>query len=75
VSNGLLLRADLHNLFDRGLITVSDKLIVNVNREVRKDPNYRKFHGKRLRVLPRTQSQYPNKKLLEQHRDFRAESH
>ena len=74
VSNGLLLRADLHNLFDRGLITVSDKYIVNVNPEVCKDPTYRIFDGKRLRTLPRTKSQYPNKTLLKRHREIHRQS-
>lgn len=74
VSNGLLLRADLHNLFDRGLITVSDKYIVNVSPEVCKDPTYRKFDGKRLRILPRTKSQYPNKTLLKRHREIHRQT-
>lgn len=74
ISNGLLLRADLHNLFDRGLITISEKHIVNVSPEIRNDPTYGKFHGKRLRVLPSTRDQSPSPKLLQRHREFHRQS-
>ena len=45
--NGLILRADLHNLFDRGLITIDEKAFVHVD-PVIKDLEYRSFHGTKL---------------------------
>ena len=45
--NGLILRADLHNLFDRGLITIDEKAFVVVD-PVIKDLEYRSFHGTKL---------------------------
>jgi hypothetical protein len=45
--NGLILRADLHNLFDRGLITIDEKGYVHVD-SVIKDLEYQSFHGRKL---------------------------
>lgn len=57
VSNGLLLRADLHRLFDKGYITVDPDLrLVVSNRlkeEFRNGKTYYPFHGKHLRIPAR----------------------
>jgi len=45
--NGLILRADLHNLFDRGLITISKSGIVSIDSVITEN-NYRKYNGKKL---------------------------
>lgn len=45
--NGLILRADLHNLFDRGLITISKSGIVSINSKIT-EKYYRKYNGKKL---------------------------
>jgi hypothetical protein len=66
VTNGLLLRADLHTLFDLNLIAINPvyfKLIV--------DPRllssaYLKLQGRKIR-LPTGNNDYPSKKALEQH--------
>lgn len=68
--NGLLLRADLHNLFDRGLLTISKTYIVSIAKDVRSDPQYKKYHGKKLQVLPSSKNQRPDVKLLEQHQEL-----
>jgi hypothetical protein len=70
VVNGLLLRADLHNLFDRGLLTVNAKYVVRFDSVVMTDPAYRRLHAKRLRVLPESVSERPSRKLLQRHQDF-----
>ena len=72
VQNGVLLRADLHNLFDRGLLTIDDRYIVRVAPEVRSDPQYRKFHAKKLVVLPKKSLQ-PSRTLLRKHQEFHSE--
>lgn len=47
-SNGLLLRTDLHTLFDWGVLLIDpETLEIWVDAKI-KDPNYRKFHGKAL---------------------------
>jgi len=70
VSNGLLLRADLHNLFDRGLLTISARYVISIDPEVRRDATYRRFHGKKLQVLPEVTTKRPSRTLLEKHYEF-----
>lgn len=52
VPNGLLLRSDLHRLFDHGYVTVDEGLRFVVGRRLRDDfengHSYYGFHGKRL---------------------------
>ncbi len=66
LSNALLLRADLHNLFDLGQITVSADLRIVVHPEVA-DPTYRRLHGKSLH-LPTGITRAALKKGLASHR-------
>jgi ribosomal protein L37AE/L43A len=49
---GVLMRADLHALFDQGLITVTpESHLVEVHDEIRHYEHYARLHGKPLRVL------------------------
>jgi hypothetical protein len=61
--NGLILRADLHNLFDRGLITIDEKGCVHID-PVIKDHEYLAFHGRRLPKVLRN----ADMRLLKAHR-------
>ena len=49
VENGLLLRRDLHALFDRGYVTVTPELVVEVSRRIREEfengRDYYRLHG------------------------------
>lgn len=55
--NGLLLRADLHKLFDRGLVTVTPDYRVEVSPSIKEEyengREYYKLHGNRLVIVPR----------------------
>ncbi|MCH7225657.1 HNH endonuclease [Haloferula sp. A504] len=65
VANGLLLRADLHTLFDNHLIAVKPgTLVVYLAKELREDPSYAELHGKRLE-LPKEPSHHPDRGALE----------
>jgi putative restriction endonuclease len=68
--NGLLLRADLHRLFDTGYITVNSELVLEVSARLRADyengRSYYPLHGARLRV-PRTAADRPDGEFLEWH--------
>lgn len=66
--NALLLRADLHNLFDLGMITIAPKWRIEVSSQVQ-DAEYRRFHGKSLNV-PRGVKQVALKQQLARHRNF-----
>src|SRR6185436_5545764 len=56
IRNGLLLRSDLHNLFDLGYLTVTHDYRVEVSRRIREEfengRHYYALHGQSLAVLP-----------------------
>lgn len=66
VTNGLLLRADLHSLFDLKLITIhptSKKVAVS---PLLQQSMYWELNGRKI-GLPKKQSMHPNEKALEEH--------
>jgi len=68
VTNGLLLRADLHTLFDLGLISVRDDYTIRVCASL-SDTEYAKLRSVRL---PAPATKHPSKKALAWHRDHIA---
>ncbi|MDE0280851.1 MAG: HNH endonuclease signature motif containing protein [Gammaproteobacteria bacterium] len=67
VTNGLLLRADLHTLFDCGLMAIdSEKMTVLVSPKLQ-NSEYAAFNGTRLRA-PENPSQWPNRVALDMQR-------
>lgn len=72
VSNGLLLRRDIHSLFDIGYVTVDDKYRFVVSERVKTEYNngeeYRRLHGTRLTV-PDLTANRPDQQLLQWHND------
>lgn len=50
LSNGLLLRKDIHALFDAGLLLVSPSLVISVSTAL-SDAGYRELDGRPLRLL------------------------
>lgn len=77
-SNGLLLRADLHTLFDRGLLTVTPDYRVEVSRRIHDDygngKEYYTLHGQPLIVLPDSLRDQPGREYLEWHNQHVYES-
>lgn len=75
VSNGLLLRSDLHTLFDRGYITVTDDLRVKVSRRIREEfangREYYRHDGQPLAVAPGSPHDQPSRDLLRWHNEKR----
>jgi len=63
--NGLLLRADLHNLFDSYRISIDENLRIRVSSTV-SDREYQRFHGRKL-GLPTSKSLHPDRELLARH--------
>ena len=74
VANGLLLRADLHRLFDNGYVTVSPDFRLEVGRRLREDfangRSYYPLHGHELRP-PTSPSDRPDARFLTWHREHR----
>jgi predicted restriction endonuclease len=63
-SNGLLLRADLHTLFDCGLITIDPLTRTVVISDALRNSSYAKLSGRALRP-PRDDSKGPTRRNLE----------
>jgi putative restriction endonuclease len=74
VDNGLLLRSDLHVLFDRGYMTVSPELNVIVSKRLRDEFNngdeYLAMTGRRL-LAPDRRADRPNPAFLDWHNEHR----
>lgn len=66
VQNGLLLRADIHTLFDMGLVGVDPDTWKIVLHPSLRDGHYGELHGLCFR-LPRNKRMYPNTDALRQH--------
>jgi putative restriction endonuclease len=73
VSNGLLLRSDLHALFDKGYMTVTNDLRVEVSSKIREEfsngRDYYALHGRELKVLPADYACRPQLEYLEWHQN------
>lgn len=70
VNNGLLLRRDLHALFDSGYVTITDAMKVEVSKKLKEEfdngKEYYKFHGLDLH-LPIGKSNYPSAEYIQWH--------
>jgi hypothetical protein len=65
VSNGLLLRGDVHTLFDLALMGINAQTLTVVCSEHLTGAHYQELHGKKVR-LPRDNSSKPSKRALQQ---------
>lgn len=72
-SNGLLLRKDLHTLFDRGYITIGEGLNIEVSKRIKEDygngKEYYAFHGKKLAEIPDNIQERPSQQFLRWHNE------
>lgn len=73
VSNGLLLRSDLHILFDRGYVTVNRNYRLEVSPRIAKEfengRQYYAMHGSALAVLPDRPADRPGEDFIEWHNE------
>jgi putative restriction endonuclease len=73
ISNGIFLRSDLHTLFDRGYITITNDYHVAVSRRIRDEfSNGREYYaleGKALQITPQSAADRPSKEFLEWHQN------
>lgn len=73
VSNGLLLRSDLHILFDRGYVTVTPDYRIEVSRRIKEEfsngRDYYAHHGESLLVLPGSAAEQPRHDFLRWHNE------
>lgn len=72
VKNGLLLRVDLHKLYDNGLMYIDESFVIHISPEV-KSAYYRELNGKTI-SLPTNLNDYPSKDALKSKKfEFRNE--
>jgi putative restriction endonuclease len=73
VDNGLLLRADLHQLFDAGYLTITRDHRIEVSRRIAEEfdngKEYYAMHGQGLQVLPPDASDRPSQSFVDYHND------
>lgn len=73
LNNGLLLRSDLHTLYDRGYLTITNDKKVEVSNRIKEDygngREYYKLHGKELIILPHNYEERPAKEYIEWHNE------
>ena len=71
ISNGILLRADLHKLFDSGYLTITKEYKVEISRKIKEEfengKEYYKLHGSGLLVLPQDLADNPDINYIEWH--------
>lgn len=71
VSNGLLMRADFHKLFDIGLVTVTTELKIRVSGQIRErffnGKAYYRLNEQPLAVLPSAVADRPRTDFLDWH--------
>ena len=71
LDNGLCLRADVHRLFDRGLISVTPEYRIAASPQIRdlylNGKPYYAHEGAELRALPNDPAAMPDPEALRQH--------
>ena len=72
-ANGLLLRADLHKLFDAGYMTITTNNKVEISKQIREvfenGKDYYKYHGKDLLILPEKRIDRPDEQYIHWHNE------
>ncbi|MFQ5765393.1 MAG: HNH endonuclease [Rhodospirillales bacterium] len=70
VKNGILLRRDIHPLFDLGYVTVTNDSHFEVSKRIREEfdngKNYYSLHGRKIRI-PENPNHQPDAELLDWH--------
>lgn len=71
ISNGLLLRSDIHKLFDSGYLTITRDLKVEVSSRIKEEfqngKEYYQYHGKSLHNIPERDIDKPDEKYIDWH--------
>ena len=73
LNNGLLLRSDLHTIYVRGYLSITNDKKVEVSNRIKEDygngREYYKLHGKELLILPHNYDERPAKEYIEWHNE------
>ena len=70
VKNGILMRRDLHALFDKGYVTITPSMQVEVSRRIKEEfengRDYYRLQGSKIQ-LPASPVNYPSREYLDWH--------
>ena len=70
-SNGILLRSDMHKLFDSGYLTITTDCKIEVSKRIREEfdngKEYYQYHGKDFAVIPSRALDKPNPQYIDWH--------
>lgn len=73
ISNALLLRSDIHKLFDKGYLTITTDLKVEVSKRIKEEfengKEYYRFHGGDLFNPPANPASNPDREFVEWHNE------
>jgi putative restriction endonuclease len=71
IANGLLLRSDMHKLFDSGYITITKDYRIEISKRIKEEfengKEYYQYHGRELLYLPDNYSNRPHESYVEWH--------
>ena len=71
VSNGLLLRSDIHRLFDKGYLTISPEYVVEVSKRIKEEyengREYYRYRGKQIVACPSSENDRPSREYIDWH--------
>ena len=72
-NNGILLRNDMHTLFDKGYITLTENMQIEVSKRIKEDygngREYYAFQGKNLIILPDDDREKPSREFIRWHNE------
>lgn len=69
VQNGMILRSDLHDLFDEGLIAIDEEYRIVLSAIVKGEPCYAELDGKPLN-LPENPAHHPSMEAIKKHKKW-----
>lgn len=73
IANSLLLRSDLHKLFDSGYITITKDYRIEVSRRIKEEfengKEYYQYHGESLKQLPDRKLDRPDERYISWHNE------
>ena len=73
INNGILLRSDVHKLFDKGYMTITSDYKIEISHRIKEEfengKEYYKHHGKNLIYIPEKQIDQPSPKFLKWHNE------
>ena len=74
INNGILLRSDLHKLFDKGYMTLTEDYKTEISKRIKEEfengKEYYKFHGKDLMILPNRTIDRPSNEFIQYHNQY-----